>query len=169
MAPADIKRNACPDFSPVNVSGARQSTVLVHTERTAVSLALVALLTSGCGALRDDVEPQEDDALSAQIRQVNRPGGERRLKDMAPGDWDTVHIFGEYDSRDEIEKEVGTKVDMGESIESTYHLLFFMKDGKLLRATKTRPSNLVPGTYGADLVLRGRAAPGSTVLDLATP
>lgn len=138
-------------------------------KRVAITFALVTMLTTGCGALRDDVEPQEDDALSAQIKQVNQPGGEQRLKDMAPGDWDTVHIFGEYDSRDEIEKTVGSKVDMGDSIESTYHLRFFMENGKLVRAVKTRPSNLMPGTYGADLVLKGRPVPGSTVLDLVSP
>jgi hypothetical protein len=80
-----------------------------------------------------------------------------------------VHIFGEYDSQEEVERAVGVRVDMEDTITTPYHLLFFMKDGKLVRTAETSPGNLVAGTYSSELVLRGRPVPGSTVLEMIDP
>lgn len=101
----------------------------------------------------------EDEQLSAGLRELRQNGGEVLLSDLAGGDWDTVYISPEPVSRNFVEKQVGVPVPMEDEFTQRGHVLVFLKDGAVQRATFTTPNLLRDGTYAAPVRLRARGYP----------
>ncbi|PEG62248.1 hypothetical protein H5U98_04350 [Mycolicibacterium boenickei] len=57
-----------------------------------------------------------------------------RLSDFTSWDWDEVHLFHEYASRESIEETVGSPVIKSSSYDSQASLLIFEKNGKPIKA-----------------------------------
>lgn len=64
-----------------------------------------------------------------------------RLSEFTSWEWDEVHLFHEYTSRESIEEAVGAPVIKSSSYDSQASLLVFEKNGKPVKAAG------VPGDY----------------------
>lgn len=106
----------------------------------------------------------EDEQLSAQLRDLRQNGGSVLFRELTGGDWDKVYISPEPVSRDFVEKQVGAPVEMEEEFTQRGHVLVFMKDDEVQRATYVSPNLLRDGTYDATLRLEARGYPA--LLDL---
>jgi hypothetical protein len=124
-------------------------------------LALTALLAllAGCGS--SGVTVEFDEGLAKTISELARSGGSRPLKDLAPGDWTSVHILTGPASSARIERELGKPAEIDG--EGTYNgdyvqdgnLLVFQRDGEIVRMVSLgQLAALGDGQYRADVVLQ---------------
>ncbi|CAM05290.1 hypothetical protein [Saccharopolyspora erythraea] len=114
------------------------------------------------------MEPEPDPKLYEQINSLTQPGRERSLKEMQPGPWDTVHVFEEYTSKEQIERTIGTGIGI-DDYTGPGQLFFFMSAGKVFRAVELDASRVPGGTYSSGVVLRGGPIPGGVRLEVVDP
>lgn len=94
--------------------------------------ALVACLTlAGCGIVTVTKPGEHRSALESTLSELKDSGRSAPLKSLTDFDWDTVYLFREYTSRDEVEKVVGQPVIDGDAV-SSGSLLVFEKSGDIV-------------------------------------
>lgn len=101
----------------------------------------------------------EDERLSARLQELRQNGGSVPLRELTGGDWDTVYISPEPVSRNFVEKQVGAPVDMEDEFTQRGHVLVFLKDDTVQRATFVTPNLLKDGTYTAAVRLEAKGYP----------
>lgn len=140
-----------------------------------VARTLVIGLTVLCGACTasgDRVDVEYDEGLSQQLRDLSAHGGTANLADLTDFGWDTVHVFGEGATADEVEQVVGEPVLTGDRYDDAGNLLVFMTKGRVVAARSIRPELLVTGdraTWGTDTLLQPQNPDGSSTLRLVDP
>jgi hypothetical protein len=126
-------------------------------------LALIALLAlvAGCGPNSSGVTVEFDEDLEKTIGELARSGGSRPLKELAPGDWTSVHVLTGPASGARIERELGRPA--GIEGDGTYdgdyvqegNLLVFQRDGEIVRMVSLgQLAAFGDGVYQADVVLQ---------------
>lgn len=125
--------------------------------------SLLVLSLAGCAT--GGAEPERDQALYDQVNSLTQPGRERAMREMQPGSWDTVHVFEEYTSKEEVQAKVHSEVDIEDYYAGPGQLLFFMHNGEIFRAVELNASRIPGGTYSSNLVLRGSSTPGGVRLE----
>ncbi|MCP2256622.1 hypothetical protein LX15_000305 [Streptoalloteichus tenebrarius] len=125
-------------------------------------LALLALLV-GCGVNTSGVKVEFDVGLEKAIVDLARSGGSRPLKELAPGDWTSVHVLFGPATGTQIENELGRPVEIkgdgtyGGDYVQDGNLLVFHKDNEITRMVSLGGvAALAVGRYGADVVLRAQ-------------
>ncbi|WP_091447692.1 hypothetical protein [Actinokineospora iranica] len=102
-----------------------------------------------------------DVELETAIVELARTGGSRPLKELAPGDWTSVHVLIGPATGDAIEKKLGRPVEI--TGDGTYDgdyiqdgdLLVFQRDGEIVRMVSLgQVGALAEGEYRADVTLR---------------
>jgi hypothetical protein len=126
-------------------------------------LALIALLTlvAGCGPDSSGVTVEFDEGLEKTISELARSGGSRPLKELAPGDWTSVHVLTGPASGARVEKELGKPAEIegdgthdGDYVQDG-NLLVFQRDGEIVRMVSLgQLAALGDGQYRADVVLQ---------------
>lgn len=140
-----------------------------------VARTLVIGLTALCGACTaagDRVDVQYDEGLSQQLRELSADGGTANLADLTDFGWDTVHVFGQGVTADEVEQVVGEPVLAGDTYDEAGNLLVFMTEGRVVAARSIRPELLVTGdrvTWGTDTLLQPQSPEDSSTLRLVDP
>lgn len=127
---------------------------------TLTLIAWLALL-AGCGSNTSGVTVEFDDDLGKAITELARSGGSRPLKDLAPGDWTTVHILTGPASGARIERELGLPIEIdgdgthdGDFVQDG-NLLVFQRDREIVRMVSFgQLAALGDGKYRSDVVLR---------------
>ncbi len=130
-------------------------------------LALLALVT-GCGGNNSGVEVEFDVELENAISELARARASRPLKELAPGDWTTVHVIIGPDTGASIQEQLGQPVEItgdgtygGDYIQDG-DLLVFTRDSEIVRMVSLGLLAAIPqGEYRADVVLH--AQPDSTI------
>jgi len=148
---------------------------------TAVMLLLLAgVAVPACGGTSGDRRPYTYDTPLLQrleaFRKAGPNGATRRLDALTSFDWDTVHIFGEGTSYEDIDRTVGFDLfgREGRYGDNDGTLLIFTKDGRLASAQALVPPVRVGAR--ATTFARGRAAlravtpdPGPYAFELVEP
>ncbi|WP_218023429.1 hypothetical protein [Nocardia altamirensis] len=126
-------------------------------------LALLALL-AGCGTNTSGVTVEFDEDLEHAITELARSGGSRPLKELAPGNWTSVHILTGPATGSSIEQELGRPVEIdgdgtyGGDYVQDGNLLVFQHDGTIVRMVSLgQLAALGTGEYQADVVLTVQA------------
>ncbi|SHG23782.1 hypothetical protein [Streptoalloteichus hindustanus] len=129
---------------------------------TLTLLALLALL-AGCGVNTSGAKVEFDEGLEKAITELARSGGSRPLKELAPGDWTTVHVLTGPASGARIEKELGRPADIkgdgthGGDYVQDGNLLVFQRDDEIVRMVSLgQLAALGEGKYRADVILRAQ-------------
>ena len=79
----------------------------------ALAVTCLVLFVASCTDQSEGTPLEEDVQLSSQLQDLCSAGGSRPLKELAPGDWDVVHVFpDEGIIRDYVETQVGQSIDM---------------------------------------------------------
>jgi hypothetical protein len=101
--------------------------------------------------------------LEKAIGELARSDGSRLLKELAPGDWTSVHVLTGPASGARIEQELGrpAELDGDGTYDGDYvqdgNLLVFQRDGEIVRVVSLgQLTALGDGEYRADVVLRAR-------------
>lgn len=130
-----------------------------------ILIALLALL-AGCGQNTSGVTVEFDEDLEKAISELARSGGSRPLKELAPGDWASVHVLTGPASGARIERELGRPAELegdgtyGGDYVQDGNLLVFLRDGEIVRMVSLgQLAALGDGEYGADVVLQARGGP----------
>ncbi|PWW66512.1 hypothetical protein [Actinokineospora spheciospongiae] len=128
----------------------------------ATLLVLLALL-AGCGGDTSGAAVEFDETLQRSVTELARAGGSRPLKELAPGDWTSVHILLGPASGARIERELGqpTEIDGDGTHGGDYvqdgNLLVFRRDDEIVRMVSLgQVAALGEGRYDADVVLTAR-------------
>ncbi|WP_424185972.1 hypothetical protein ACOBQX_29510 [Actinokineospora sp. G85] len=128
----------------------------------ATLLVLLALL-AGCGDDTPGAAVQFDEGLRQAVTELARSGGSRPLKELAPGDWTSVHVLLGPASGARIERELGqaAEVDGDGTYGGDYvqdgNLLVFRRDEEIVRMVSLGGlAALGEGRYDADVVLTAR-------------
>lgn len=128
-----------------------------------------AVLLSGCGGSPTGTTP--DDELGAALTAVSESGEETPLASLTDFAWDTVYVFGEAVSAEDVEAAVGVPVLEGEFFTEEGDLLVFTLDGEAQRASVVRFGPIVTDatttSFTPEVVLRPREPGG--LLDLDEP
>lgn len=114
--------------------------------RAIAVMVTLLLLLGGCGNGAGDpfgIEP--DQPLQAALQQVREDGDAVRLADLTDIAWDTVHIFSEGASADDVRDAVGTPVLNDDFFFTAGNLLVFTLDGQPQRASILVPAMLSTG------------------------
>lgn len=111
----------------------------------------------------------KDAELTERLRALSRRGGEARFADLAPGDWDRVHVFGEGVTRERVERTLGSPVPMDEFFMTSGHLLAFQRGAQVRRIVLSTLANLTTGSYSADAVLRVDAPLRPAIIRVVEP
>ncbi|ASO21078.1 hypothetical protein FHR81_002046 [Actinoalloteichus hoggarensis] len=123
-------------------------------------LALLALV-AGCGANTSGVQVEFDVELETAIVELGRSGGSRPFKELAPGDWTSVHVLTGPATGASIERELGRPVEM--TGDGTYdgdyvqegNLFVFQRDDEIVRMVSLgQVAALGVGEYRDDVVLQ---------------
>ncbi|WP_433870612.1 hypothetical protein [Saccharopolyspora sp. CA-218241] len=123
-------------------------------------LLLAALLVTGCAT-----EVADGERLTAGIERLRAEGGERPLKALVPGDWDTAHVILGPATSEAIDEQVGHRTGLGDFLTERAELLVLTRDGELERAVRISTRGIPEGSYRATVRLRAPGGPGSE-LDL---
>lgn len=86
---------------------------------------------------------QHDAALQRALEEVRRSGDAVPLAQLTDVEWDTVHVFAEGASAEEVEEAVGVHVLRDEAFSTAGNLLVFTLDGQPQRASIIVPEMLV--------------------------
>ncbi|GAB3489522.1 hypothetical protein FB471_3882 [Amycolatopsis cihanbeyliensis] len=123
-------------------------------------LALLAVL-AGCGSNTSGVTVKFDEDLKEAIAELARTDGSRSLKELAPGDWTSVHVLTGPASGARIEEELGRPAEIegdgtyGGDYVQDGNLLVFQRDDDIVRMVSLgQLAALGAGEYRADVVLR---------------
>lgn len=125
------------------------------TIRSWLCVVLICGVLAGCGlGGRSGVEISYNDPLRARISEVLHSKQPTPLSDLTDFDWDEVHLFNEYDSREKIQQIVGSQVAMNDD-HTGGSLLIFKKGGKVVRAITTTADFIRAdqSTWPADVLL----------------
>jgi hypothetical protein len=122
--------------------------------------ALLALL-AGCTNSSEEVTVEFDEDLEKALGELARSGGSRPLKELAPGDWTSVHVLIGPASGARIEQELGHPADIegdgtsdGDFVQDG-NLLVFQRGDEIVRMVNLgQLAALGEGNYRADVVLR---------------
>lgn len=102
-----------------------------------------------------------DQDLKNAVIELAASGGSRPLRDLAPGDWTSVHVLTGPISGERIEREVGRPIEV--TGDGTYdgdyvqdgNLLIFLRDDEISRTVGLgQLAALRGGKYGADVELQ---------------
>lgn len=137
--------------------------------RVAPIIVTSVIAATSCGFVSTGVEPQDGDRLLREVNALRQPGISRPLSELVPGQWDTVHVFEETVSRDEVEQATGVQFDMDENYSGRGELLVFMDGPDVYRAIELGASRLREGTYSDKVVLRGGPIPNGARLYMVDP
>ena len=98
-----------------------------------ISVGLYAVVSSESNGAPVENAPRR---FSEQIEEIRTGGGSRRIHDLIPGSWTTVHVFDmESLVRESVEKDVGYSLDMPETYLNSMGALFvFVDDDSVVRA-----------------------------------
>jgi len=137
----------------------------------ALAVTCLVLFVASCSNQSEGIPLEEDVQLSSQLQDLCSAGGSRPLKELAPGDWDVVHVFPDDGiTRDYVETQVGQSIDMP-TLPSYQNIVVFMNGAEVIRAVSIRPPQLYPGDpfrySSAVLVVAPR--PGVATCDLVEP
>jgi hypothetical protein len=128
----------------------------------ATLLVLLALLV-GCGGNTSGAAVEFDDGLQLAVTELARSGGSRPLKELAPGDWTSVHVLLGHASGARIERELGHPAEIegdgthGGDYVQDGNLLVFRRDNEIVRMVSLgQVAALGEGRYDADVVLTAR-------------
>jgi acetaldehyde dehydrogenase (acetylating) len=105
-------------------------------------VAVLATLGAACSHDPPGVRVTTDEALTNRARALAASGGAAELRTLTDFGWDTVHVFGEGATRDEIEAAVGDPVIRGSRYLDAGQLLVFQRDGDVVRAVSVVPDLL---------------------------
>ncbi|WP_235926334.1 hypothetical protein [Actinokineospora pegani] len=127
-----------------------------------VSAILLASL-AGCGDDTPGAAVEFDEGLQRAVTELARSGGSRPLKELAPGDWTSVHVLLGPASGARVERELGQPVEVdGDGTHSGDYvqdgnLLVFRRDDEIVRMVSLgQLAALGEGSYDADVVLTAR-------------
>ncbi len=123
-------------------------------------------VSSGSG---DDVRVERDQAFTEALLDLSAKRGSARLSDLTSFEWDTVHVFSEGASRQQLQEIVGVPVLQDRRYYDAGNLLLFLQDGAATRAISVVPDLLVARPtqgFGTDteLVPHGPATPSLLLL-----
>lgn len=125
-------------------------------------IALLALL-AGCGTNTSEVTVEFDEDLEKTIGELARSGGSRPLKELAPGDWSSVHVLIGPASGTRIEEELGHPAEIegdgtqGGDFVQDGNLLVFQRGSEIVRMVSLgQLAALGEGKYREDVVLQAK-------------
>lgn len=109
---------------------------LGHILAAVLAATLLAASTSGCdsGDAEDARTIEYDEQLFESILELARAGEAGRLSDFTEFDWDSVYVYYEGASADDIARDVGSELDMGKYYSSAGCLMVFVHDDEVVRA-----------------------------------
>lgn len=111
----------------------------------ALAVICLTLFVTSCSSQRQGTPLEENTQLAAQLQELRKAGGSRPLKELVPGDWDTVYIFpDEGITRGYVQKQVGQPIDMPKLL-SYQNIAIFMKNSEVVRALNIQPPEFRPG------------------------
>ncbi|WP_234793484.1 hypothetical protein [Mycolicibacterium porcinum] len=107
--------------------------------RTALIVLVLCLSVTSCDLVRQAMRPSmdidyNDQRLNDGLESLLREKKSGRLSEFTSWDWDEVHLFHEYTSRESIEEIVGSPVIKSSSYDSQASLLIFENNGKPIKA-----------------------------------
>jgi len=102
-----------------------------------ILIFVCALILVSCTSQQTD----NTNALITNIKALENKT-EVMLKDITPFEWETVYSFGPYTSKEEIQKIIGFKADVGETVNEGMPHLIFVKDQEVVCELLGYPSNL---------------------------
>ncbi|GGK40703.1 hypothetical protein [Nocardia camponoti] len=82
-----------------------------------------------------------------------------QLAEITKRGWDRVYISQHPVSREYVEKQVGTAVEMEETFTSRGNVLVFLKGNEVIDSTYVSPDLLPPGMYTAAVRITGKGYP----------
>lgn len=137
----------------------------------ALVVIFLTLFVASCFSQPEGIPLEEDTQLASQLQELRSTGGSRSLKELVPGDWNTVYIFPDDGiTRDYVEAQVGRSIDMPK-LPSYQNIAIFMKNSEIFRAVNIQPPQLYPGDpfkySSAVQVVAPR--PGVATCDLVDP
>ncbi|CDO31790.1 hypothetical protein BN979_04606 [Mycolicibacterium vulneris] len=107
--------------------------------RTALIVLVLCLSVTSCDLVRQAMRPSmdidyNDQRLNDGLEILLHEKKSGRLSEFTSWDWDEVHLFHEYTSRESIEEIVGSPVIKSSSYDSQASLLIFENNGKPIKA-----------------------------------
>ncbi|MCW1822341.1 MULTISPECIES: hypothetical protein [Mycolicibacterium] len=135
---------------------------IVRTTRITFIVALLCLSLTGCDLVGQALRPSmdidyNDQRLNDGLESLLHEKKTGRLSDFTSWDWDEVHLFHEYTSRESIEKTVGSPVIKSSSYDSQASLLVFEQNGKPIKAAGVEGDYLRSqghrATFPADVIV----------------
>ncbi|MEV0672306.1 hypothetical protein [Mycobacterium sp. NPDC050441] len=120
-------------------------TIVRAVRAVLISLFLCLSMTS-CDVVTQAIRPSmdidyNDQQLNDGLAGLLHEKRSARLSEFTSWEWDEVHLFHEYTSRESIEEAVGAPVIKSSSYDSQASLLVFENNGKPVKAAG------VPGDY----------------------
>jgi hypothetical protein len=106
-------------------------------------LVLATLLGVGTACSRGDrVRVDHDEGFQRKVLDLSLTGASGRLADLTTFSWDTVYVFGEGASAEQIETATGARVLAGRFYDEAGNLLVFAEDGRVVAANAVVPDVL---------------------------
>lgn len=83
-----------------------------------------------------------DEAFRWKVLDLSQTASSGRLADLTTFSWDTVYVFGEGASAEQIETATGARVLAGRFYDEAGNLLVFAEDGRVVAAKAVVPDVL---------------------------
>lgn len=112
---------------------------------------------------------ERDTPLVKRLFELSEKGASAKLADLTDTEWDTVHVFFEGSSAEDIERSVGTKVIKGDFWYEAGNLMVFVNDGAVVSAVAFVPDILATNgksSWGTSTWLEPRGDRKPAVLGL---
>nr|BFF04982.1 hypothetical protein GCM10020241_66570 [Streptoalloteichus tenebrarius] len=134
-----------------------------------VAAGLVVLLATGCG-MEPRMPIERNKHVENELWDMRGTGRTVPLKEMIPGDWDSVRVFSGPISRRLVEKQVGTPVNMDDAFMDEANLLLLMKNGAVVRMVSIGFHALLDGHYSSSVqVVTRTTEPNRLAIRLVEP